>query len=108
MRSTLTHWAGLGRRAGLYQISCWQSVKFPLSSNPSNALSASVDIEGLPGSQALPNSITMEPLGLSTFRKVSAKLASHSTYASPLRLPYFFFRFRGNGGEVKIKSTCFS
>src|SRR6266581_7088169 len=86
-------------------MNCWHKWNPPLSKNASSAFSARVDMTGLPGSHALPNSNTIEPFGFSSSRKRGAKAASHCTYSSPLRFPYFFLRFSGNGGDVKISWT---
>ena len=64
-----------------------------------------VETVGRPGFQPLPISMTMEPFGVSILASGSAKLASQSQKASPERLPYFFLRRSGNGGEVKTSWT---
>src|SRR5262245_20295821 len=105
MRSRFTHYTGDGKRAGLYATNCWQRTNSPSSRNRSRARRVSVDISGRPGSQALPISITIEPDGARSSRMGRANEASHSKYSEPWRLPYFFFRLRGNGGDVKMRST---
>ena len=85
-------------------MNCWHKRSFPLSRNASSTRSASVDMTGRPGSHAFPTSITIEPRGLRSVRRGGAKPASQSMYAWPCRLPYFFLRLSGNGGEVKTRS----
>src|SRR5690554_2490492 len=60
---------------------------------------------GDPGSHALPISITIEPSGAKRSESLGARSRSHLRYCSPIRLPYFFGRTNGNGGDVKIRST---
>ena len=64
-----------------------------------------VETVGEPGFQPLPSSMTMEPSGVRNWVRPVAKLASHLAKASPERLPYFFFRTSGKGGEVKTICT---
>src|SRR6266699_885722 len=85
-------------------MNSWHNLRFASScwTKPNSDLIGSRDCTGRPGSQALPSSITTEPVGVSKSAKRGAKDVSHCTYASPWRLPYCFFSFNGNGGEVKI------
>src|SRR5690606_30411710 len=87
IRSTFTHWAGDGSRAGLWHTNCWQRWRFPAARNARSASKARVDMIGSPGSHALPRSITIEPSEVSISRRIGANDASHALYASPLRLP---------------------
>src|SRR5207249_7355815 len=103
--STFTHWAGLGNRARLCATNCWHRWRLPRSRNSISVFIASVDITGFPGSHALPISIAIEPFFVSISRNFSAKETSHSLYSSPCRLPYLFFLFRGNGGDVRMSWT---
>src|SRR5690348_9225961 len=96
---------GEGRRAGLYQMNSWHKCSSPASRNFNSALRTVVDITGSPRCHALPISITIEASGVSKLLSKGAKLASHLTYAAPVKFPYCFFVLRGNGGEVNISCT---
>src|SRR5205823_7109319 len=63
IRSMVTQGAGLGNLAGLKQTNCWHRWKPPFFRNASIASIARVDIVGLPGSHALPISMTTDPPG---------------------------------------------
>src|SRR2546428_3041687 len=103
--STVTHCAGDGSLAGLKQTNSWQRCKFADSKKASSALIGSVDITGLPATHALPSSTTIDPLGARYSRNMGANEASQLMYCSPCKLPYRFFRLRGNGGDVNISWT---
>ena len=83
-------------------MNSWQRLKLPASLNFRRASTVSVEVVGYPGFQALPNSKTMEPLGARNSANKGAKFASQDIYSDPCRFPYFFFRFKGNDGEVNI------
>jgi len=105
IRSMFTHWAGPGRRAGLWQTNSCIRFRLPRCLNRRSASTASVDIVGLRSRHPFPISRTIEPAGVSSFASSGASALSHSTYASPSRFPYAFFLLSGNGGEVKIRFT---
>lgn len=64
-----------------------------------------MDMTGLPRSQALPSSMTRDPSSARRSRNRGAKADSQSTYASPVRFPYLFLVFNGNGGDVRMRLT---
>src|SRR5207302_10834324 len=100
-----THSVGVGRRAGLCQMNCWHSTRFAWFLKAKRASRPSVDIDGRPGSQALPSSITIEPLGFRNCRNIGANSASQVRYSCPVLFPYRFLRLSGNGGEVRMSET---
>src|SRR5260370_13355406 len=55
---------------------------------------------GKPDFQPLPSSRTIEPSGVRYSVNSLANPASQPAKASPWRLPYFFSRCSGNGGDV--------
>lgn len=105
MRSMLTHWAGVGSRAGLLQTNCWQMLRSPPSAMAIRDWSGKSDMVGLPGSQAFPISTTSEPSSVRRSASRGASFWSQARYSSPSLLPYFFFRLSGNGGEKNTSCT---
>src|SRR5580700_11030258 len=63
-RRTVTHSAGVGRRAGLKQMNSWHRCRSAASWNASSAFRLVVDIVGVPWFQPLPTSMTIEPVGV--------------------------------------------
>src|SRR5215467_9485961 len=97
MRSTLTHCAGDGSRAGLYQTNSWHKIELARLENRSSAFRTTVDITGSPRSHALPISTTIDPSHVKQSRNRQANPESQRIYSRPLRLPYLFLCLVGMG-----------
>src|SRR5580704_2235253 len=69
MRSTFTQTVGDGSLAGLYQTNSSQRCNSAASRNLRRARITVVDIVGFPGTQALPISRTIDPVGKIKRRK---------------------------------------
>src|SRR5690606_4206292 len=100
-----TYWTGEGRRAGLWQMNSWQRCMPADFLTASSASMGRVDIVGSPEFQALPISMTIDPLSDRRSFSFGASCSSQETYSLPIRLKYDFLGFRRNGGELSFMLT---